>query len=154
MLENEKTTERFDGFSAPCYTQVPNEFFDELMADLSMAEMRVVLYIARRTLGFGRRSDKISVNTLQHGITGSDGRKLDKGTGLSYESLRKALMSLKEKNIIDARMQRATDGGQLPTEYSLVFRRATNTHLPPSQVTRHPLPLKNRPPLPLKNRHL
>jgi hypothetical protein len=43
---------RFKGFLSPRYTQVPDELFDELMAYLSGAELKVLLYIIRRTFGF------------------------------------------------------------------------------------------------------
>lgn len=38
----------FPGFRAPSYTMVPNELFDDLMADLSGAALKVLLYIVRR----------------------------------------------------------------------------------------------------------
>ncbi len=34
----------FKGFISPRYTQVPDELFDELMAHLSGAELKVLLY--------------------------------------------------------------------------------------------------------------
>src|ERR671917_470428 len=43
---------RFKGFLSPRYTQVPNELFDELMVHLSGAELKVLLYVIRRTFGF------------------------------------------------------------------------------------------------------
>ncbi len=46
---------RFKGFISPRYTQVPDALFDELMAYLSGAELKVLLYIIRRTLGFKKR---------------------------------------------------------------------------------------------------
>ena len=36
---------RFKGFVSPRYTQVPDALFDELMAYLSGAELKVLLYI-------------------------------------------------------------------------------------------------------------
>ena len=41
----------FEGFSSPNYTQVPDELFDILMPSLTDAELRVLLYIIRRTFG-------------------------------------------------------------------------------------------------------
>ena len=52
-------TPQFQGFYVPNSTQVPDTLFDELMADLSGAELKVVLYIIRRTFGFKRQSDTI-----------------------------------------------------------------------------------------------
>jgi hypothetical protein len=47
----------FEGFSRPNYTQVPDELFDVLMPDLTEAELRVLLYIIRRTFGFKKDSE-------------------------------------------------------------------------------------------------
>ena len=66
-------TPQFEGFYVPNSTQVPDTLFDELMAELSGAELKVVLYIIRRTFGFKRQSDTISINQLLHGITKKNG---------------------------------------------------------------------------------
>lgn len=52
---------------APNYTQIPNAIFD-LMADkdahLTEAELRVILAIARKTFGWHKKRDKISLSQL------------------------------------------------------------------------------------------
>ena len=73
----------FQGFRSPRYTQVPDEVFDEFMPHLSGAELKVLLYIIRRTFGFKKESDNISLQQLLHGITTAEGTVLDRGTGLS-----------------------------------------------------------------------
>src|SRR5215213_3594469 len=73
----------FDGFASPSYTQVPDELFDVLMPSLPDAELRVLLYIVRRTFGFKRDADAISLSQMVSGIVTRDGRRLDAGTGLS-----------------------------------------------------------------------
>ena len=62
-------TATFQGFSAPNYTQVPDELFDDLMTDLSGAELKVLLYIIRRTFGFKKTEDTISLSQMLNGIT-------------------------------------------------------------------------------------
>src|ERR1051325_9923519 len=62
-------------FKVPSHTQVPNEIFDELMHDLSGAEFKVLCYIARRTYGFHRIEDSISLKQICHGILTRDGRR-------------------------------------------------------------------------------
>lgn len=47
--------ERFPGFLKPNYTQVPDVILDELMANLTGAELKVLLYIVRRTSGFQKK---------------------------------------------------------------------------------------------------
>ena len=70
---------RFSGFTSPNYTQVPDELFDALMVELSGAELKVLLYIIRRTFGFKRDSDTISLSQMLSGLKTSDGRQLDRG---------------------------------------------------------------------------
>lgn len=43
---------QFEGFSSPNFTSVPDEFFDVLAPRLSGSEVKVLLYIIRRTFGF------------------------------------------------------------------------------------------------------
>src|SRR3954468_20704663 len=61
---------RFVGFVAPRYTPTPDELFDDLLAPgvLTEAELRVLLYIVRRTFGWKKDSDAISLSQLTGGI--------------------------------------------------------------------------------------
>ena len=71
---------RFRGFDSPNYTPTPDALFDELAPNLTESELRVLLYIVRRTFGFKRDADAISLTQLVSGITTKDGRVLDRGT--------------------------------------------------------------------------
>ena len=110
---------RFKGFLSPRYTQVPNELFDELMVHLSGAELKVLLYIIRRTFGFKKDSDNISLRQICHGITTRDGEILDKGRGLSLSTVQIALKGLLEKNCVITARNRSKEKGDEPTTYSL-----------------------------------
>lgn len=110
---------RFSGFHFPSYTQVPDQLFDELLPILSGGELKVLLYICRRTFGFKRESDNISLNQMLNGITKNDGTRLDGGAGLSRATLLRALKSLQEKNILIAERQENDEQGNLPTNYRL-----------------------------------
>jgi hypothetical protein len=90
----------FPGFQFPTTTPVPDEVFDVLMPQLSGAELKVLLYICRRTFGFKKASDSISLHQIAHGITTRDGRVLDGGTGLSKRHVINALKVLEKRNII------------------------------------------------------
>jgi replication protein O/DnaA-like protein len=90
----------FPGFQFPTTTPVPDEVFDVLMPQLSGAELKVLLYICRRTFGFKKESDTISLHQIAHGITTRDGRVLDGGTGLCKRHVIRALKVLEKKNII------------------------------------------------------
>ena len=110
---------RFKGFISPRYTQVPDELFDELMAYLSGAELKVLLYIIRRTFGFKKDSDHISPRQICNGIKTREGGVLDKGTGLSLSTVQIALKGLLEKNCVITVRNRSKEKGDEPTTYSL-----------------------------------
>ncbi len=90
----------FDGFRSPRYTQVPDEAFDVLMARLTPAEFKVMMYIIRRTFGFHKPSDAISLRQIVSGVRTRDGRALDYGTGLSKAGALKAIQGLVAKGVL------------------------------------------------------
>jgi phage replication O-like protein O len=94
------TQATFPGFPFPNTTQIPNDVFDSLMPSLSGGELKVLLYICRRTFGFQKDSDRISLSQITHGITTKAGRVLDHGTGLCKRRVITALKALEKKNII------------------------------------------------------
>lgn len=81
---------RFPGIDSPNTTPVPDIYFDLLLPDLGLAEWRVLLYVVRRTLGFKKLSDAISLDQFTQGITTHEGTQLDAGTGLSRSNVRSA----------------------------------------------------------------
>jgi phage replication O-like protein O len=98
----------FPGFQSPNTTQIPNEVFDTLMPHLSGGELKVLLYICRRTFGFRKDSDSISLTQIAHGITTKAGRILDQGTGLSKRQVQRALRVLENRKVI--LVERKVDG--------------------------------------------
>lgn len=90
------------------FTAVPNVFLDSQMADCSGAEVKVFLYITRRTIGMSRARendgwDEISLNQVCNGILRRDGRRLDSGTGLERQAAVDALHRLVAKGIVERR---------------------------------------------------
>src|SRR5215207_7056582 len=112
----------FRGFRSPSYTMVPDELFDELLPDLSGAELKVLLFVVRRTFGFKRESDNISLSQMLNGLRTRDGRILDRGVGLSKKTLLQAIKSLEEQNIILTQRRRSQEKGDEPTSYRLHVR--------------------------------
>jgi phage replication O-like protein O len=90
----------FPGFPFPNTTQIPNDVFDTLMPQLSGGELKVLLYICRRTFGFQKDSDRISLSQISKGIITKTGKVLDHGTGLCKRHVITALKTLEKKNII------------------------------------------------------
>jgi hypothetical protein len=113
---------RYEGFASPAVTGVPDELFDVLAPELTDAELRVLLYIVRRTFGFKRESDDISLRQMAEGITTRDGRVLDRGAGISRATVARALRGLQAKGVIVARRNRSGARGHEPTTYALRFR--------------------------------
>src|SRR4051812_25511769 len=116
--ENQKPPP-FRGFRSPNYTPVPDELFDELLVELSGAELKALLYIVRRTFGFKRDSDNISLSQMLQGIRTRDGRVLDRGVGLSKKTLLLALRTLEERGIILTERRQSAEKGNEPTAYCL-----------------------------------
>jgi Bacteriophage replication protein O len=111
----------FRGFRRPSYTMVPDELFDELLPDLSGAELKVLLFVIRRTFGFKRDADAISLSQMLHGVTTRDGRVLHRGVGLCKPTLLGALRSLQEKGVLLTARRRSWERGDEPTVYALRF---------------------------------
>src|SRR5664279_5667776 len=114
-----ETPRHFQGFDGPNYTQVPDQLFDNLMADLSGAELKVLLYIMRRTFGFKKGSDRISKSQLENGIQKKNGDTLDHGTGLSRRAIRLAIDSLVERRVLLKKTWQSDGKGHETTEYAL-----------------------------------
>ena len=100
-------TKKFIGFSLPTYTQVPDELFDILLPDLTEAELKVLLYIIRRTLGSKKEWEQITIKEI--------GEKCGKGK----MSILRAIKSLKQKNYINVTEQRDDKGRNTANLYSL-----------------------------------
>jgi hypothetical protein len=133
----------FGGFDAPRYTPIPDALFDEVMAHLSGAELKVLLYILRRTFGFKKDSDAISLSQLCGGITKRDGTVLDQGTGLARNTVYPALRRLEALGIIVAIRQQSAERGNETTVYR------PNVISP--QVEKLPRGIKERPTARSKN---
>src|SRR3990167_4804 len=52
-------------FNDPNYTQIPNNLFDEHMRDMTGAEFKVMAVICRKTFGWQKKKDKISISQLK-----------------------------------------------------------------------------------------
>jgi len=87
----------YAGFSTPNTTSVPDDFFDVLAPNLSEAELRVLIYVIRRTFGFKKDLDTISLKQMVEGITTREGKVLDRGTGMS----RPGVTSVGSKEVVE-----------------------------------------------------
>lgn len=84
----------------PNSSQIPNVILDLVLPRISEAEARCLLYICRRTFGFHKDEDNISLTQFENGIRTSQGRRLDFGTGLSRPAVNTALQNLIKVGVI------------------------------------------------------
>jgi hypothetical protein len=118
------------GFKKPTTTPTPDEIFDVWLSEITGAELKVLLYIVRRTFGFGKDADTISLSQITTGITKKDGKVLDRGTGLSRKSAYKAIQSLEAKSLITVDRAIAEDGFNEINIYSLIFEEGVGEKFP------------------------
>ena len=124
-------TETFAGFSSPNYTQTPNEFYDELVAQIdSMAELKVTLIIMRLTFGFHRTFVRVTFTDLE------------KLTGLSRPMVAQGV----KRALLRRTVKRAEDGA-----YSLNVRGGSFSTLLGSGKESKPLSGKESKPKLVKN---
>jgi phage replication O-like protein O len=97
---------------APNYTQTPNALFDEWLPKLGMAELKVLMVIMRKTFGWHKVRDQISLSQLEE-ITGLERRHVLKG-----------VKGLVEKNLI-TKVVEGKNGAQ-KTYYELVITDDSN----------------------------
>jgi DNA-binding MarR family transcriptional regulator len=109
------------GLRTPNGTIIPDEIFDYLMPILTESEFKCLMYIARRTFGFKKDADTISIKQMAEGITTLDGKILDRGTGLAKASVARGVKGLVEKGIVVSVRNKSTDRGDLPTTYRIRF---------------------------------
>ncbi len=139
MTSNPIPPLNFPGFASPNYTQVPDELFDLLMPQLSECELRVLLYVIRRTFGFKRDSDAISLSQLVEGIVTREGQRLDYGAGVARSSAVRAIKGLLEKGVIVVTKRSSVQRGNETTTYALRFHdsKTPATRLPTKPQVHH-----------------
>jgi len=54
-------------YEQPNYTQTPNAFFDEHLPDMGFAELKVVCFAMRKTFGWHKENDRISLSQFVDG---------------------------------------------------------------------------------------
>ena len=77
------------GYNAPNYTQIPNELLDDHLPNMKDAELRVVLSIARKTIGWHKQHDRISLTQLQ------------KMTGMSRQGVLNGITDAVERGVVE-----------------------------------------------------
>ncbi len=134
----------FIGFEQANTTPVPDVLFDELLDQLTGAELKVLLYIIRRTAGFKKATDAISLTQMQDGIITKEGKQLDHGCGIKRRNtITDALTSLETKGFITSAKKKTTAGDADTTVYGIRFKKVvTKPDYPRSHQTGLPVVTK------------
>lgn len=112
-----KEENKFEGFDPEIQSWNFPMAINGWVHKLSGSEFKVLWYILRHTYGWQKNSDFISYNQFKYGIKRKDGKWADKGTGLSFPSIKKAIDGLIEKGFIEAEKKRNKEGRQGITQY-------------------------------------
>jgi len=121
LNERIKNLGKYRGFPRPRTTPTPDDVFDLFLAELSHAELKVLLYIVRRTFGFKKDSDTISLKQITDGIKKRDGSILDRGAGVSERTAIRAIQTLENRGLIKVERNVSDRRGHEINKYSLHF---------------------------------
>ena len=69
------------GFAGATATPTPDDLFDYWLPRPTGPELRALLYLIRRTLGFRKHADTVSLRQFMEGVRAPDGRVFDEGCG-------------------------------------------------------------------------
>ena len=114
--EQERTTKDIGGVLVPSAFQVPNEVVDEgWLKELGGAEIKVLLYIIRKTFGFNKiAGDRIPLS------------QIIAGTGLARQSTVSAIRVLEQCELIRVIRGVSADGTRKINFYQLITRHDYN----------------------------
>lgn len=116
------------GVIIPNSTQVPNEILDVWLKDLTGAELKVLLYIIRKTFGYSKENggDKIPLSQIMSGTKRSDGTYVDNGTGLAKSTALAAIRALEGAGLIQVIRERINKDTNEINYYRLTTRATYN----------------------------
>ena len=122
ILKKQGGIERYKGFSKPNTTPTPDDIFDTFLTELTHAELKILLYIVRRTFGFKKVTDSISLKQICSGIVTKKGKRLDAGAGLNRRTAQRVVQRLEDRGFITVKRVRTKDGYNKVNVYSSRFR--------------------------------
>lgn len=96
--------------TAPNYTQIPNIIFDHWMGILTPAEFKVLMCICRKTFGWQKSTDLISI------------KQIEKMTGLGKSGIIKNTESLIAHGLIEKIKSKTSDGDDAPNRFTVIVR--------------------------------
>ncbi len=114
--------EPFQGFRKPesAFFRLPNEWTDITAEITSLAELKIIEYVARHTWGFQDFENYITltVDEFMLGRKRNDETRMDRGTGLSESAAKLGIASAIEHKYIECEVD-ASDKGRIGKSYRL-----------------------------------
>ncbi len=108
----EKDKKQFEGFDPEPRTWDFPMVINGWVHKISGTEFKVLWYILRHTYGWQKNSDAISYRQFRYGIKKKDGEWLDKGTGLSFPAIKRAIDNLVKNGFIEVEKTKDKKGHQ------------------------------------------
>lgn len=105
MGDDEPLTLRSGRKPLPNYTQVPNVVIDYFVPRLAGAEVRVLLFMLRMTVGYHREEVRITLKRIAEGRRNADGKRVEWGCGLTKGSISRALANLESTGLVERRKE-------------------------------------------------
>lgn len=116
-------------------TRIPDAYFDWIAPHLKDASARVLLFLMRRTYGWRKDADTISISQFCEGFKNADGSQSHFGTGLTRKSVVLAIRDLSDKGLIEVTEGHAGKRGQPTHSYRcLVHTFSLTMENPPAWV--------------------
>ncbi|MEK7183903.1 MAG: hypothetical protein AAB701_00040 [Patescibacteria group bacterium] len=101
-------------------TPIPNYYIDEVFAELTASEVRVLLYLMRYASALRRRTLKLSYSDIAQGKRTTDHCRLDRGTGLTKRGVILACQELENRGLIQIQRSASMSGCAAVNEITLV----------------------------------
>ena len=97
------------------YTPIPDKFLDEAMPKIkSLAHLKTYLFVSRKTFGWKKDSDNISLSQIAE------------GTGLKLNTVKRATREMCENGLLVRRRNLMKNGEFAPSTYSLNIKGMSN----------------------------
>lgn len=111
---------KFEGFNPPIenWSKLPHQLINALHIIETEAELKVILYILRHTWGYHDEEKKITIDEFCNGRKRRNGSRLDKGTGLSSNSVKDGIKRAIKHGFIEVD-EDTTDKARIKKYYRL-----------------------------------
>jgi 5-methylcytosine-specific restriction endonuclease McrA len=126
----------WEGFDMPeaGHTRMPNNFFEAVAQINNMAELKVVLYVARHTWGFQEFDEhkRIATDEFVHGRKLKNRERMDSGTGLGLTSTKEGIAKAIAHGFLECEMD-YSDLARVQKSYRLKMKEDDQEQQPPEQ---------------------